>query len=78
MGGCREGVARLSSEVHSDGTSSRHKLQLEKFHLNLISKFFVLGVVTDQDNLPKETGSSVPLKTAVVGCEQPDPTALLL
>lgn len=67
--------------MRSDGTRSRHKMRLEKFHLDLTSDFFVLRVVTHQDNLPKETGSSVPSKTAGEGSEQPDAaleTALLL
>lgn len=54
----------MEPEVLSSGTSRRHKLQLEKFHLYLTSNFSVLGVVMHWDNLPKGTVSSIPLKTS--------------
>jgi len=45
------------SELHCDGTRSRHKLQLKKFYLYLTSNIFILRVIMHWNNLPKETGS---------------------
>lgn len=57
-------VEKVELEVLSGGTSSRHRLQLEKIHLYLTSRFSMLGVVMLQDSLPKGTVSSIPFKTA--------------
>lgn len=43
-------VEKVEPEVLSGGTSSRHKLQPEKFHLYLTSNFSMFGVFVHQDS----------------------------
>ncbi|KAJ7405938.1 hypothetical protein BTVI_67215 [Pitangus sulphuratus] len=60
-------VEKVEPEMLSDGKSSRHRLQLEKFQLDLT--FFVLRVIVYWDNLPKESESFIPFIKAGGGSE---------
>lgn len=61
-------VEKVEPEVLSGGTSSRHKLQLEKFNLYLTSNFSVLRVAI----CPRGQRAPSHIKQ-LLEMEQPDP-----
>lgn len=64
-GGCHLDRARLFSVVPSDRTRSNgYKLQLKKFHLNVMKNFFTLRMTEHGNRLPREVLESPSLETS--------------